>query len=202
MLKLGIRKQPPQTSGHDNQIYALQAVECAGSYRQARAAGRAFAYSGGNTFLNGGGINDSKGAGMIDCSTYIYLVLCGVPYGGSPYCSDRLRLERRYPWGDTALLKDCAGHGRYRYAADLARYFFRRHRCFTDPACVQPGDLTFHSARPNSRFMSITHVGMVAEDTEYFYNVTDLSDTVVRSRLSSRKDIVFFVRPDYQAQIA
>ena len=47
--------------------------------------------------------------------------------------------------------------------------------------------------------MSITHVSIVSEDVDQYYNVTDLANTVVRTAYANRNaDIVFFARPDYE----
>ena len=193
-------KNIPPKSDRIQDERAMLAVECARSYWEARDQGRKFIYSGGNTFLNGGALNDNSGAGLIDCSTYMFLVLCGIAYEASPYNSGQLYLKCTYGYGDSQMLRSIKSKQQYRYAADLAKYFARFYRCFRDASYLKPGDLTFHSGRYTSRFMSITHIGMVAEDTDYFYNATNVENVVVRSRLSVRNDIVFYARPKYNGR--
>ena len=72
-------------------------------------------------------------------------------------------------------------------------------RAFTDASLRKPGDLIFHSTHQNNRFLSISHVSIVSDNIDQFYNVTDLSKTVVRTNYANRNaDIVFFARPDYE----
>ena len=78
---------------------ALEAVDVAKSYWIARASGRKFVYSGGATFLDGAPLNNASGQGLIDCSTYIHLVLRGIPYQKSPYVTPmQMLLTIRQIW--------------------------------------------------------------------------------------------------------
>ena len=79
------------------------------SYWIARASGRKFVYSGGATFLDGAPLNNASGQGLIDCSTYIHLVLRGIPYQKSPYVNTNanaaynpsdLLTNTAYTWAD------------------------------------------------------------------------------------------------------
>lgn len=187
---------------------AQQAVDVARTYWVARARGRQFNYQGGATFLDGKTVNGSTGKGKIDCSTYIHLVLRGIDYANSPYANTTANYAfdannlvtntAEYTWADNGLAYSQSIGGRVRYAADLAAYYWMQGRCFTDASKLKPGDLTFHSNEINGRFMNVTHVGIITEDTTQMYNVTDLENVVVRSFLSSRSDIIFYARPDYE----
>ncbi len=187
---------------------ALEAVDVAKSYWIARASGRKFVYSGGATFLDGAPLNNASGQGLIDCSTYIHLVMRGIPYQKSPYVNTNanatyhasdLVTNTAYTWADDHIRSSITLGGMVRYAADLAAYYWAAGRAFTDASLRKPGDLIFHSTKQNSRFLSISHVSMVSDDIDRFYNVTDLSNTVVRTNYANRNaDIVFFARPDYE----
>ena len=187
---------------------AQQAVDVARTYWIARARGRAFNYKGGATFLDGATVNGSAGKGKIDCSTYAHLVLRGIDYANSPYAvetasysfdADNLVTNTaEYTWADNGLAYSESIGGRVRYAADLAAYYWMQGRCFTDASKLKPGDLTFHSNEINGRFMNVTHVGIVTEDTTKMFNVTDVDNVVVMTELSSRSDIIFYARPDYE----
>ena len=191
--------------------YANQAVAVARSYWDARVSGkRTFTYSGGNTFYNTDEtypVNDENGNGLIDCSTFIRLVLSGVDYLHSPYATgnreDGAPRKDLYQWADTALAENNA-----RYAAELAEYFFLTGRVLDGFEDLRPGDILFHATPGsiNNRFMCISHVSIVAEDgfrTEEgvaYYNVTSDSNNnvVIRSRWGARDDYVFAARPDYE----
>jgi len=187
---------------------ALEAVDVAKSYWIARASGRKFVYSGGATFLDGAPLNNASGQGLIDCSTYIHLVMRGIPYQKSPYVNTNanaaynpsdLVTNTAYTWADDHIRSSKTLGGMVRYAADLAAYYWAAGRAFTDASQRKPGDLIFHSTHQNSRFMSISHVSIVSDDIDRFYNVTDISNTVVRTNYANRNaDIVFFARPDYE----
>ena len=190
---------------------ANQAVAVARSYWDARVSGkRTFTYSGGDTFYNTDEtypVNDENGNGLIDCSTFIRLVLSGVDYLHSPYATgnpaDGAPRKDLYGWAN----EDLQSNG-LRYAADLAEYFFLTGRVLDGFDDLRPGDILFH-ATPGSiknRFMCISHVSIVAEDgfrTEEgvaYYNVTSDSKgyVVLRSSWSSRDDYVFAARPNYE----
>ena len=107
-------------------------------------------------------------------------------------------------------------NGKIRYAADLAEYFYCLGTLI-DITEVMPGDLTFHASKNsdgtytiNNRFKNISHVGIVAEESyiqrdsngkvTYFeyYNVTSYEGVCIRTKSTSRSDIVFCCRPDYR----
>ena len=187
---------------------ALEAVDVAKSYWIARASGRSFVYSGGATFLDGSPLNNASGAGLIDCSTYIHLVMRGIPYSKSPYTNtaanaaynaSALSTNTAYAWADDHIRQSATLGGMVRYAADLAAYYWTAGRAFVDASQRRPGDLIFHSTHQNSRFMSISHVSIVSDNIDQYYNVTDVANTVVRTNYANRNaDIVFFARPDYE----
>lgn len=188
---------------------AQQAVDIARTYWIARARGRSFTYSKGDTFLDNYTVNNSSKQGKIDCSTFIHLVLRGISYNDSPYYTETANYSfnptnlvtnnSEYDWADDGL-EYCDSIGkRVRYAADFAAYYWMQGRCFSDSSLLKPGDLVFcASGAINDRFMNVTHVGIMTEDLTQFFNVTDSSNVVVRSFLTSRSDIVFFARPDYE----
>ena len=187
---------------------ALEAVDVAKSYWIARASGRKFVYSGGATFLDGAPLNNASGQGLIDCSTYIHLVMRGIPYHKSPYVNtaanstynaSALATNTAYAWADDHIRSSNTLGGMVRYAADLAAYYWAAGRAFADASQRKPGDLIFHSTHQNNRFMSITHVSIVSDNIDQYYNVTDVTNTVVRTNYENRNaDIVFFARPDYE----
>lgn len=78
---------------------------CADSYLN--NAGRLIYSGGGRTFLSGYDIFDEENGhrGNIDCSTFLLLVLSGIPYERSPYGTGRIGglTEAAAPWADRAL---------------------------------------------------------------------------------------------------
>jgi cell wall-associated NlpC family hydrolase len=81
-----------------------------------------------------------------------------------------------------------------RYAADYARYFYKYGYVLYDQKIdgiitdiskinyLQPGDLVFwdtsESENADSRFKSISHIALVAENTNYYYQVTGKVDEI------------------------
>lgn len=190
---------------------ANQAVAVARSYWDARVSGkRAFTYSGGDTFYNTDEsypVNDENGKGLIDCSTFIRLVLSGVDYLHSPYATgkreDGAPRKDLYSWANEDLQAN-----NVRYAAELAEYFFLTGRVLDGFEDLRPGDIIFHATPGsiNNRFMCISHVSIVAEygyhteDGVAYYNVTSDKNgyVVIRSSWGSRDDYVFAARPNYE----
>lgn len=186
---------------------ALEAVKVAQTYWTARAAGREFNYST-STFLSGGTVNGSTSRGKIDCSTYIHLVLRGIPYESSPYVDTTASLAGsadmittnptgKYTWADDNLKNSSITGGIVRTASDIAKYYWAKGRVFFDSSKVCPGDLIFCADSANNRFKNITHVGIVTDDITNFYETTNATNVIMRVTLASR-DIVFFARPDYE----
>ena len=134
-------KMPPYCEQH-----ALQAVSVARSYWNARANGiKSFAYSH-STFLSGGNpINNPQGAGVIDCSTYMHLVLRGIRYQDSPYATGNATLSTNayYPWTSNELGHSDTLSGTVRKAADIAAYYWAAGRVFpvSKKTDARPGDL-------------------------------------------------------------
>lgn len=115
-----------------------------------------------------------------------------------------------------------------RYAADYGRYFYKYGRvlyekkpgddAITDHSGIglQPGDLVFwdtsDSVNADGRFKSISHVAMVAENTDYYYQVTGTEgrtdQNVVFCTAFAEVDtnhpnskLVLAVRPDYRPRM-
>ena len=106
--------------------------------------------------------------------------------------------------------------GKIRYASDIAEYFYCQGKLIPIDE-VMPGDLIFHASKYddgsyhiNNRFKNISHVSIVAEEkyiqrdsnnkVTYFeyYNVTSATNVIIRTKSTTRDDIVFCCRPDYR----
>jgi hypothetical protein len=119
-----------------------------------------------------------------------------------------------------------------RYAADLGRYFYKYGLVLYDKKMdgeiaglsgidLQPGDLVFWDTSDNinvdSRFKSISHVGLVAENINYYYQVTGTQPNSIED-IDSEKKVIFYtkfinstnhpinkialiVRPDYRPRV-
>lgn len=113
------------------------------------------------------------------------------------------------------------GYSTLRLAADIGQFFYKNGYVLWDqsqgtltamPEGLQPGDLIFWANSDNKavqgRFMSISHVGMVAENAERYYHVTgsesQTGQTVVNyaqfgaDSYHPISDIVLIARPDYR----
>ena len=263
-----------------------EVVEVAASYYDARKTGEdIFEYdSSDNPFSSDATVrNKENNKAKIDCSTYIGLVLRGIPYDASPYANKKV-----YTWNRSAGLDEIYENHKdkiaswsfkiidkqpkyiftdigytnctsLKYAADFAEFFYkysyvvfdRKMKAFLSDRqatipnesilkeeeltslkeIIQPGDLLFWSDRDpeegktptlnqQKRFREVSHIGIVAEDINYFYEVsgkkidsadnfyfTDNSDkevegqypTVLKTKLSSDyRCIVMVCRPKYQ----
>lgn len=203
--------------------YANQAVSVARSYWNAKMAQVVtYTYQGGHSVFEGE-VSDRNKKAMIDCSTYMGLVLRGISFEDSPYRNisaihqtcDAKKIKARsalYPWADYELDKEQSFlKGKVRSAADIAKYMYFNGRCFTDGSKAMPGDLVFCAGKKadgsyqiKNCFQHVSHVGMIAEYSEEmsFYNATNYSGVVLRTRISNRRDIVFYARPNYERRAA
>ena len=79
---------------------------CAGTYLE--HADRLMYSFGSKTFLSGYDLYDEEheGRGNIDCSTFVMLVLCGIPYEESPYVKGPGSVRRLHPaeWAEQDLI--------------------------------------------------------------------------------------------------
>ena len=212
---------------------ALEAVEVAKSYRDAIShtdseTGKVivendkYIYSGGGTFLDDGVVKDKNGLCRIDCSTYIHLIMRGIPFSKSPYAAEHtnnlfyaedLITNWAKSWADDSLRASrtlsnalCTHQEDtlVRYAADLAAYYWATGRVFpcTDYTMtrVKPGDLVFYRKSDMDRFMHITHVGIVLDnetagyhDTKLrMYNVVTNDPVVMISRVMQESRTIAF----------
>lgn len=205
--------------------YANEYVQIARSYWDARIANQVqLAYSGGNSVFEGN-LTNASGKCLLDCSTYIIHTLLKIPFNNSVFQGVTGNNKTIDPKSIKAigsefscLLEQLVKYfstGRIRYAADLAEFFWCAGRVI-DEKDIRPGDLTFHAAKYddgsyhiNNRFKNISHVGIVAEEgfmqknsagevTYYeYYNVTSHENVCIRTKSTTRSDIVFIARPDY-----
>lgn len=207
---------------------AYRAVACAMGYWNAKAGGsKAWAYRDGHGCIKGAGeVNDSDGAGVIDCSTYIDLVLRGIGYAQSPYaataepgastdpqavtCRDEAWAEPyldRQTDPEASNLRQKGADGLYRCltAADLAAYY-EAYGLAWEPGGREPraGDLCFFDKRNAdgalaypTRWRGISHVGIMT-GPEAFLNATDYpsSGNLIRTKVSSRAPMLY-ARPLY-----
>lgn len=217
---------------------AMQAVGIAKTYFDNRATVNdqtityRFIY-GQTTFLSASSnlVNDTYGKGIIDCSTYMHLVLRGISYQNSPYsdttashCFDREDLTTYtnfYTWAEDNLASSFTlsnsvflyTDGKLaRSAADLAKYYLSAGRAFPyndrTKNRIRPGDLIFFQ-KPSDNdysFMQIHHVGMFSYDTTKYFNVTNTESVVelsdfVTENPPNNRIIAFIARPFYERGI-
>lgn len=138
----------------------------------------------GMTFLSGAPLFDARyrDRGNIDCSTYIHLILQGIPYEASPYATGKAEdaFRSRCSWRELSFAEAIRADAPLRRAFGLAEYYYLMGRSFEDRKKLRPGDLVFYAAPPEAApfymahgaFRAIAHVGIVTEDTEYIYHST------------------------------
>lgn len=216
LLLAGARKLAPSTQElpYDETI-GSQIIELAKTYVTAQESGRKFNY--GENFFYGSSnkINDENGAGMVECDTYVGLVLRGIPYNSSPYTNTSPNYEfqysnltnnpNNYDWCakivDTDLdgtrLSDNIYHGRdLKYVGEYAWLMWAWKSVFTDISQANSGDLVFFKNTSNGLkfFDNISHVGIIeknADGTLYIYEATTPGNSdgkvIHKIKLSDRK---------------
>lgn len=118
-----------------------------------------------------------------------------------------------------------SGYSTIRVAADLGQYFYKNGLILyskddgilssVSDLDLQAGDLVFWDTSDNvnvdDRFMSISHVAMVAENTSYYYHVTGTEETFGQTVVNYVEfgsdsnhpisSIVLICRPDYRPRM-
>ncbi len=206
-----------------HQTGAEQAAAIAQSYVDAQLSGRTFHY-GANFFHDDTDtINDASGAAMMQCDTYIGMVLRGIPYLQSPYANTTSDFTyhyddmmnhanpNHYAWCDRILdkIRDQKYlHRDVKFAADYAWMCWgMAGSVFTDPTYAKTGDLVFWKrANKCDYFDNIAHVAMLKmeDGVPYIYEVTGSGESggkVLRKvRLDDKAERPsYFARPDYAA---
>lgn len=197
------------SSGDNQSNYdgAMAAVVAAISYWNAKAGGtKSFSYSDGNGALKGSTsatVNNSSGAGVIDCSTYIGLVLRGYDFAKSPYGTNftasgtvdprtltynagQNNFEERYfdnqSLANVSYTSYLDSNSKYRIlsAADIAAYYESLGLLFfPGQITVRPGDLCFFYKENADG--SLTYPNRwrgishigIMTDKDYYLNTTD-----------------------------
>ncbi len=138
----------------------------------------------GRTFFSGYALYDIDydNRGNIDCSTYMHLVMQGIPYDKSPYRTGWVEsaLKPQTTWAQTKFLEDLRRDGYKRRAWGIAKHYFDQGLTFDDRRRIEPADLVFYQApedvlryyEQHGCFMGISHIGMVSENTEYILHST------------------------------
>lgn len=147
--------------------------------------------------------DEESGRGYIDCSTYVGLILRGIPYNKSPYNGYESSAHTDlYAWADKYLDVNSI-----RFANELAEYYFKSGRAFTDPAKLLPGDVIFHQKQngDNAYFGNVWHVSycMEAGGTKVAHSL--YGGAAVRTYAvgdADSEDWIFFARPDYGADFS
>ncbi len=169
------------------------------------------------TFLSAGPVFDDENGhrGRIDCSTFIHLILQGISYEKSPYCTKDPGsfFHSDCPWAFRDLLEAFeSGSVPVRRSHQLAKYYWDLGLCHSGSG-YRRGDLLFFQVRPERIdfylsfhiFKAIYHIGMVAEDGISMYessgsqtvNVEENAERpgVRLSPITSRRPPLFYVRP-------
>lgn len=209
----------PSTVTPDDSSFegAWQAAMAATAYWNAKASDtRVIAYSDGDGCLKPGGmVNDSSGRAVMDCSTYIGLVLRGIGYLASPYGTklaanatvDPSTVVASSQWWcepdvDRQTDARCSDldmrlGSAYRAitASDICRYLECQGLVW-EPGERAPraGDLCFFIKQDSDgtlhypqRWRGVSHVGIMV-DPDHYLNVTDYASTgnLIRTDVATR----------------
>lgn len=170
----------------------------------------------GNNFLRGGELYDEEHdwRGRIDCSTFVHLVLQGIPYEKSPYATGDAAsfFHSDCAWADKEILQKFIEDEPIKAAFKLAKYYDEKGKTRKDDS-YEPGDLLFFQIKEERRkdyesygvYMAISHVAIVAEDGKSVYESSGnqtknveknvLRNGVVKTLLSDKPKPLFYVRP-------
>jgi len=218
---MGTIATPPQTPTIEyNNNGAAQAIAIAQSYVDAQKSGRQFKY-GKNFFYYGvDTINDENGAAMMECDTFIGMVLRGIPYERSPFANltpdymfsySNMMLETNpngFAWCDRLIQNITDGtylHHDAKYAADYALMCWGiEGSIFSDAEYAQTGDLVFWKRPEQSNFFdNISHVAILSieDGVRYVYEVTGQKESngriVQKVKLEEKNTPAYFGRIDY-----
>lgn len=223
----------PLVLGTSNLDNAYKALKAAMTYWNAKNSGtEVFNYSDGNGCLKGGDsadLHDSSGNAIMDCSTYIGLVLRGIDYLKSPYyiysanaidpkiviCEEDSWAENYFDlqenrYEEEALIFPAFAYktndGLYRIltASDIAQYYDSLGLFwYAEDNKLSPrvGDICFFykESIASTRFNKINHIGIMT-DPDYYLNITDYSSSGNLIRTSVSSRTPFaYARPYYGA---
>lgn len=157
------------------------------------------------------------GTRYLDCSSFVQLVLAGIPFSDYPMTNDKVK-----PLTDWGFLPSQSG---VRSAADMA-FCFARSGCVVDGVVygdnydfsnVQRGDLVFFAkgSQPN-RYLGISHVAIISsvtsDGTHTIYDCSDYAPYITNRTLETTyyktgsdveirqcpEQVVLVVRPNYK----
>lgn len=209
----------PSTVTPDDSSFegAWQAAMAATEYWNAKSSNtRVFEYSDGDGCLKpGGAVNDANGNAIMDCSTYMGLVLRGLGYLESPYGKNSAANATVDPasvvassewWSEPDVDRQtdarCSDLGMkfgsaYRAitASDMARYLECQGLTWSpNERTPRVGDLCFFSKMDDDgtyhypqRWRGVSHVGIMI-DQDYYLNITDYPQTgnLIRTFVDTR----------------
>lgn len=138
---------------------------------------------------------------------------------GRPYlsCPKGLDIEKAEKMGISMeqLISEIREHAMPRRSVQLAKHFYERGECFSDPTQLKPGDLVFYQSKTFFRdgninpenVTEVTHVGIVCQDTSLMINSSGYLDkeraaaeslpAVSVQPVIGKREPVYFARPDY-----
>lgn len=169
----------------------------------------------GNTFLSGGEIYDMEHdmRGRIDCSTYIHLILQGIPYEKSPYVTGNTEdfFLSDCPWAQKNIAELLFNNEPIRKAHQLAKHYSDQGMARLDEDW-KPGDILFFQVKPDKLdfylsfniFRGIYHIGIVSDNKDEMYEssgnqTVGIENNYIRpgiqiSPINSRSTPLFYVR--------
>lgn len=190
------------------------------SYFNTVAKGRKWSY-GANfvTYASSNVVNDSTGAGKMECDSLVALVMMGIPYESSPYANETPNYTydfnnitpnpNSYTWTLPWKSDDTLGR-KVTYTGGENWYLWSKGYTFSDIAQVNTGDIAIFT-KPTSRYFDgISHIGICIIQNErdlYLCHFTGLSGVDSPMRFEPFEDVVerggytmddiYFARPPY-----
>lgn len=198
----------------------FQVKDVALSYFNTVAEGRKWSY--GKNFVTYGSsnvVNDSTGAGKMECDALVALVMMGIPYEKSPYSNEAANYTYDFenitpnPNGYTWTLPwkyDDTLQRKVTYTGGENWYLWSKGYTFSDVAQVKTGDIAIFTKPTSKYFDGISHIGICIyrNNTDlYLCHFTGLSGVDSPMRFEPFEDVVerggytmddiYFARPPY-----
>lgn len=222
LIVSGTRATPRSTPRLEAKAKRSEAIEIARSYYNARMRQhRKFAY-GKNfiTYAANNTVNDEDGAARLECDTFVFLVMTGIPYESSPYVDDTPNLEYSYddlvlnpdehswclPWGFNPVV-----NRKVTYTGAQNWYLWTEDLIYKDDTAVESGDIIIFRRDDKKFFDGITHIGIADRKDNgeiWIFHVTGLgnvpspmmyeplSNVIERGGYDIEKN-VYYARPNY-----
>ena len=217
---IGIHATPPINPSSPVFTNRQQIVDVAETYYQARLNGRQFTY-GSNFITNAGSnrVNNENGQAIMECDTFVALVMLGLKYNDTPYVNTTANYTSVFtslptnpnnyswvlPWRENNVLER-----RVTWTGGQNWWYWNNDYVFKNKSQLASGDIAIFRKNRSRFFDGITHTGVIkmVDNVPYIYHITGsrevespmmyepLSNVIARGEYDEATE-VYFARPQY-----